>query len=210
MNGPYLAQTLSSRLGYAVNQNEHFYTSGCPNTGQSVFPNALIPQHPWGNAPDTHAAVFHANLQGMSSLRARKSSTSTTTKTTHTHHHQSRLQLRPFWYFSIYYFNDKYDLDDPYPSGLGGATVPGNGQVFDAAWHGIDQTVALSNIHSFGAMVVNEARFGWTRLDNNIGIPRGGVAPRFANRIQAGNEGIVQGAPQQAGVEYDVLQFLSL
>jgi hypothetical protein len=26
---------------------------------------------------------------------------------------------------SIYYFYDNYNLDDPYPSGLGGATVPG-------------------------------------------------------------------------------------
>ena len=37
--------------------------------------------------------------------------------------------------FYIYYFLDKYDLDNPYPSGFGGASVPG----YDALSSGMDQ-----------------------------------------------------------------------
>ncbi len=199
VNGPYLAQTLSSRLGYAVNQNEHFYTSGCTNTSQCVFPNALIPQRAWGNAP-----IHMLQYIPMPNLQGDEFSSGAEKRRIDDNKASARVDFNSgrFGTSSIYYFNDKYDLDDPYPSGLGGATVPGNGQVFDAASHGIDQTVALSNIHSFGAMVVNEARFGWTRLDNNIGIPRGGVGTTLGQQgIQAGSEGIVQGAPQQAGVE---------
>src|ERR1700679_498605 len=59
-----------------------------------------------------------------------------------------------------------------------------------------------SAIHSFGAKIVNEARFGITRLNNNIGQPKGGVGVTLADQgIQSGGEGIIQGAPAQAGVE---------
>jgi hypothetical protein len=103
---------------------------------------------------------------------------------------------------SIYYFNDRYNLDDPYPSGLGGATLPGNGFAYDATSFGIDRTLVFSNIHTFGAKTVNEARFGITRLDNHIGEPKGAVGVTLADQgIQAGGEGIIQGFLSQAGVE---------
>jgi hypothetical protein len=43
VNGASLAQTLSSRLGYQVNNGESFYTAGCTSNTQCVFPNAIIP-----------------------------------------------------------------------------------------------------------------------------------------------------------------------
>jgi hypothetical protein len=42
VNGPYLAQVLSQRLGYQVTQGEPF---------AQVFPNGLIPKRAWGTAP---------------------------------------------------------------------------------------------------------------------------------------------------------------
>src|SRR6202522_1310372 len=51
VNGPYLAQTLSQRLGYQVRLNEPFYTNGCTTSSQCVFPNAIIPMNAWGTAP---------------------------------------------------------------------------------------------------------------------------------------------------------------
>jgi hypothetical protein len=103
---------------------------------------------------------------------------------------------------SIYYFNDRYNLDDPYPSSLGGSTLPGNGFAYDAASVGVDQTIVFSNIHSFDVNTVNEARFSITRLDNHIGTPVGGVGVTLADQgIQAGGQGIIQGFPKQAGVE---------
>ena len=41
VNGPYLAQVLTQRLGYQVRQGEPF---------AQVFPNGIIPQQAWGTA----------------------------------------------------------------------------------------------------------------------------------------------------------------
>src|SRR5450755_3507598 len=43
-DGPYWAQVLSQRLGYAVTQNEPYSFAGCTTTAQCVFPNGVIPQ----------------------------------------------------------------------------------------------------------------------------------------------------------------------
>src|SRR6202043_2012058 len=48
VNGAFLSQTLSSRLGYPVNNGESFYTLGCTSNSQCVFPNAIIPQGAFG------------------------------------------------------------------------------------------------------------------------------------------------------------------
>src|SRR6266849_4581259 len=43
VNGVFWAQTLSTRLGYAVNNGDPYYVPGCTLPGQCVFPNAIIP-----------------------------------------------------------------------------------------------------------------------------------------------------------------------
>jgi hypothetical protein len=43
VNGPYLAQMLTGRLGYTVQAGEPFYTASCSSTTKCVFPNAIIP-----------------------------------------------------------------------------------------------------------------------------------------------------------------------
>src|SRR6202011_1218129 len=105
--------------------------------------------------------------------------------------------------FSFYYFYDKYSLDNPYPSGFGGATVPNpNGGAFDATSSGLDQLFVLSNTKTFGSTLVNESRFNATRLNNNLGVPKGGVGTTLADQgISTGGQGIIQGAPRFAGVE---------
>ena len=40
VNGPYWANLLSQRLGYAVTPGEPYYTPGCTSSAQCVFPNA--------------------------------------------------------------------------------------------------------------------------------------------------------------------------
>jgi hypothetical protein len=199
VNGPYLAQTLSNRLGYGVNQGEPYYVQGCTSPGQCVFPNAVIPQRAWGNAP-THMLQYIP----LPNLGTDEFSSGAEKYTIDDNKTSGRMDFNSVRYgtSSIYYFHDQYKLDNPYPGGLGGATVPGNGQVFDATSDGVDQTAALSNSHPFGTTLVNEFRFGWTRLDNQIGTPKGGVGVTLADQgIQAGGEGIIQGFPQQAGVE---------
>jgi hypothetical protein len=48
VNGASLAQTLSGRLGYQVNNGESFYAPGCTSNTQCAFPNAIIPQTAFG------------------------------------------------------------------------------------------------------------------------------------------------------------------
>ena len=111
--------------------------------------------------------------------------------------------------FSAYYFIDRYNLDDPYPVGLGGATVPGPSGAYDALSNGTDQVIVLRNTKTLGTTMVNEAHFSYTRLNNTLGVPKGGVGVSLADQgISSGPEGIQQGFPQYAGVEDSLFQFV--
>ena len=190
VNGPYLAQVLTQRLGRQVTQGETF---------AQVFPTGVIPQSAWGAAPTQMLQYIPKPNVGVNQF-----STGAYKRRINDNKAAGRVDFNStrFGTSSIYYFHDSYNLDDPYPSGLGGATLPGNGFAYDAASFGTDQSLIFSNIHTFGAKTVNEARFGSTRLNNSIGQPKGGVGVTLADQgIQAGGEGIVQGFPSQAGVE---------
>ena len=190
VNGPYLAQTLTQRLGRQVTQGEPY---------AQVFPDGIIPQRAWGAAPQRLLQYIPQPNIGSDTF-----SSGAYKRRINDNKAAGRVDFNAsrFGTSSIYYFNDRYNLDDPYPSGLGGATLPGNGFAYDATSTGIDQVLIFSNIHTFGANTVNEARFGITRLDNKIGEPNGGVGVSLADQgIQSGGQGIIQGFPQQAGVE---------
>jgi hypothetical protein len=58
----------------------------------------------------------------------------------------------------FYYFADRYGLNNPYPSGFGGATVPS----FNALSNALTQLLVLSHTKSFGPTAVNEARISGT------------------------------------------------
>src|SRR3984957_13073436 len=47
VSGPYWANQLSGKLGYAVTAGEPYYTPGCASSSQCVFPGAIIPQQVW-------------------------------------------------------------------------------------------------------------------------------------------------------------------
>jgi outer membrane receptor protein involved in Fe transport len=50
--------------------------------------------------------------------------------------------------------------------------------------------------------MVNEAHFSYTRLNNTLGVPKGGVGVSLADQgISSGPQGIQQEFPQYAGVE---------
>lgn len=190
VNGPYLAQVLTQRLGYQVTQNEPF---------SQVFPDGQIPTRAWGAAPTKMLQYIP-----MPNVGPNQFSTGAYSRTIDDNKAAGRVDFNStrFGTSSIYYFNDRYTLDDPYPSGLGGATLPGNGFAYDALSFGTDQTLIFSNARAFGSNTVNEARLGLTRLDNHIGEPKGGVGVTLTDQgIQAGGEGVIQGYPSQAGVE---------
>jgi Carboxypeptidase regulatory-like domain len=199
VNGPFLAQTLSSRLGYPVGAGEPFYTPGCTSSAQCVFPNAVILQSAFA-LPATRLLQYIPTP----SLGANQFSSGAEKQRIEDDKGSGRVDWNTTRYgnFGFYYFADKYNLDNPYPSGLGGATVPGPSGAFDALSNGLDQLVVLNNTKTFGSTMVNQAHVSFTRLNNNIGIPKGGVGVSLADQgISSGPTGIQLGFPQYAGVE---------
>ena len=199
VNGAFLAETLSNRLGYGVRVGEPFYTSGCGSNSQCVFPSARIPQTafavPAGKMlPFIPTPNFGTNefSTGADKLRLDDDKGS------------ARIDMNSakFGTFSAYYFADNYNLDNPYPSGFGGATLPGPNGPYDALSSGRDQMIVLSDTKTFGSNFVNEVHVGYIRLDNNLGVPKGGVGVSLTDQgISSGTQGIQQGFPQDAGVE---------
>ena len=122
VSGPYIANLLSQKLGYGVTANEPYYTPGCVSSAQCVFPNAIIPQQAW-SAPAQHLlqyiplpnvgpSTFSTGADGET-VRDDKGSFRIDGDT-------GRLGL-----LSAYYFFDDYTVNNPYPTGQGGASVPG-------------------------------------------------------------------------------------
>jgi hypothetical protein len=197
VSGPYLANLLTQKLGYGVSANEPYYVPGCVNPNQCVFPNAIIPQRAW-SAPAQHllqyiplpndgASTFTTAAEGKT-LRDDKGSFRVDGSST-------RWGL-----FSAYYYLDDYSLDNPYPTGQGGATVPG----FGALTLGRGQLFSLGHTKTFGASTVNELRLSVMRTANNVGQPAGGVGPSLASQgfvTGPGTPGIVPLAPKIEGIE---------
>ncbi len=188
VSGPYLANLLSQKLGYPVSANEPY---------SQVFPGAIIPQRVW-SAPAQHLlqyiplpndgpATFSTGAEGET-VRDDKGSFKVDANS-------QRLGL-----LSAYYFFDDYTLNNPYPTGQGGASVPG----FNALTLGRAQLVNLGDTKTFGPSTVNELRLSYMRDSNNVGQPAGGVGPSLASQgfvTGVGTPGIVPLAPSIEGVE---------
>jgi hypothetical protein len=199
VNGAFLAQTLSSKLGYGVTVGEPFYTPSCNSNAQCVFPGAEIPQTAFAT-PATKMLQFIPTPN----LGTDEFSTGGESQRLGDDKGSMRLDVNTARYgtFSAYYFADNYNLDNPYPSGFGGATLPGPDGAYDATSSGRDQMIVLSNTKTFGSDLVNEAHIGYVRLNNSLGVPKGGVGVSLADQgLSSGPEGIQQGFPQYAGVE---------
>jgi hypothetical protein len=197
VSGPYLASVLAGKLGYAVSPGEPYYTRGCVSSLQCVFPGAIIPQKVW-SAPAQHLlryiplpndgpATFSTGAEGET-VRDDKGSFRIDAN-------HERLGL-----LSAYYFFDDYSLNNPYPTGQGGANVPG----FNALTLGRAQLINLGDTKTFGPSTVNELRLSYMRDSNNVGQPAGGVGPSLASQgfvTGVGTPGIVPLAPSIEGVE---------
>jgi hypothetical protein len=195
--GPYLANLLSQKLGYPVSANEHYYVPGCTLSSQCVFPNAIIPQRAWSEpakhllqyipAPNIDDSTFSTANEGRK-LRDDKGSFRVDANSTR------------WGSLSGYYYFDDYRLNNPYPSGQGGATVPG----FGGLNLGRSQLMSLGQTKAFGSTSVNEIYFSFMRNANNVGQPSGGVGPSLASQgfvTGPGTAGIVPLAPQIEGIE---------
>jgi len=195
--GPYLATQLSQKLGYNVTANEPYYVPGCASNSECVFPNAIVPLRAWSEpsrhllpyipAPNIGGSIFSTAAYGKT-LRDDKGSFRIDGNS------ERRGML------SAYYFFDDYNLDNPYPTGQGGASVPG----FAALNLGRAQLVSVAHTKTFGPTAVNELRLSYMRGANNVGQPSGGVGPSLASQgfvTGPGTPGIVVLAPSIEGIE---------
>ncbi len=197
VSGPYLANILAQKLGYLVSANEPYFSPGCTTTTQCVFPNAVIPQQAWSE-PAKHLLRYVPSPNiGDSTF-----STGSQAKKLRDDKLSFRLDMdsERWGRLSAYYFFDDYNLNNPYPTGQGGASVPG----FSALNLGRAQLITLGQTKTFGVYAVNELRLSYTRNANDVGRPVGGVGVSLASQgfvTGPGTPGIVPLAPAIEGVE---------
>jgi hypothetical protein len=196
VSGPYLANLLTGKLGYNVSAGEPYYTPGCTSS-TCVFPGAIIPQAAWA-APSPHLlpyiplpndgpSTFTTGAYGEI-LRDDKGSL------------RIDGDAGRWGLISVYDFFDDYHLNNPYPTGQGGATVPG----FAGLNLGRSQLISAGDTKTFGPTMVNEFRVSYMRDANSVGQPAGGVGPSLASQgfvTGVGTPGIVPLAPSIEGIE---------
>jgi hypothetical protein len=196
VNGQYWANLLAQKLGYAVYQGEPYYTPGCTGAAQCVLPNAQIPARAW-SAPARALLPYIP----QPNVGTDQFSTSAYNENLRDDKGSFRVDDDTRWgRLSAYYFADDYTLNNPYPTGQGGANVPG----FSAISRGRAQLVTAGLTSTLGPAAVNELRLGYMRTANKVGQPVGEVGPTLASQGFAdamGKPSIVALDPRIEGVE---------
>ncbi len=188
VSGPYIASLLSQRLGYTVTAGEPY---------SSVFPGNIIPQRAWSE-PAKHLLQYIP----LPNVGDSEFSTGAESKIVRDDKTGFRLDYdsAPLGQFSSYYYFDDYNVNNPYPTGQGGATIPG----FNALTLGRAQLISLGDTKTFGSSAVNELRLSFMRNSNIVGQPVGGVGPSLASQgfvTGPGSTGINPLAPEIEGIE---------
>ena len=196
VNGQYWANLLSQKLGYAVQPGEPYYTPGCISLTACVLPNAQIPASAW-------SAPAKALLQYIPepNQAASQFSTAAYNEILRDDKGAARIDTNTRWgTLAAYYSADDYFLNDPYPTGQGGANVPG----FNAISQGRAQLGSVGLTTTLSPTAVNEFHASYMRFANDVGQPVGGVGPSLASQgfvSGPGTLGIVPLAPKIEGVE---------
>jgi hypothetical protein len=187
VSGPYIASLLTQKLGYAVTSGEPYST---------VFPSGIIPQSAW-SAPGRNLLQYIP----APNVSANQFSTSAFAQTVRDNKGSVRIDENSrFGQVSADYFIDNYNLDNPFPGSVAGASIPG----FDAMFIGRAQLLSLGDNKVIASNAVNEFHFGYLRNANVIGQPKGGLGVSLASQgftTGTGTSGIVVQAPQFEGVE---------
>jgi len=185
VSGPYLASLLTQSLGYAVTPGEAY---------TSVFPGGIIPQRAW-SAPGKNLLQYIPSPN----VSASQYSTSAFAQTVLDNKGSVRIDGNSrLGQISAYYFIDDYNLDNPYPGSVGGASIPG----FDALYVGRAQLLSLGDNKLIGSNTVNELHAGYLRNANIIGQPKGSLGVSLTSQgFSTGPDGIYVQAPQFEGVE---------
>jgi hypothetical protein len=196
VGGASFASLLSQKLGHGVSAGEPYYVSGCANSTQCVFPNAVIPTSAWSvpaqrllqyiPAPNTATGTY---------------ATSSFNQVVRDDRAGARIDMNSrLGLLSAYYFIDDFNLDNPYPAAQSGATVPG----FNAITTGRAQLLSLGDTKTLSATAVNELHFSYLRDSTDIGQPVGGLGVSLVSQgfVNAdGSPSIVALDPKGEGVE---------
>jgi hypothetical protein len=165
VNGNYWAQSLSQRLGYAVQNGEQYSFPGCSSSASCVFPNGVIPQRayvgpavnilPYIPVPN-QASGFYADASQRNSVQDDKMGQRV----------DFLNQMTGNWYF--YYHFDDSTVDNAIPA----ASVPG----FPSTTPTRAQEFVVSNTKTFGPTQVNELRLSFFRTSTHTDEPKGSFA----------------------------------
>ena len=196
VSGPYWANLLTQKLGYAVSAGEPYYVPGCTSSTRCVLPNAVVPKSAW-SAPAQHLLQYIPTPN----VGDNQFSTSAFKENLRDDKGAFRLDANTRWgLMSAYYFVDDFTQNNPYPTAQGGANVPG----FNALNLGRAQLLSLGDTKTLGTTAVNEFHFSFMRDSNDLGRPVGGVGVSLASQgfaVGPGTPGIVPLSPQTEGVE---------
>lgn len=171
--GAYWAGILSSRLGYPVAAGEPYYSSGCTNSSQCVFPNAIIPKKAWSPVavqtlkyiPEPNRTISNIPYYVTSAYNSRLSDDKG----------GIRLDFNTrFGALFGYYFFDQYNTINPYDQGI---NLPG----FADQNTGRTQMVNLGLTTTIGNSLVNDARIVYLRNVNLTGVPFEGTGVSLAS-----------------------------
>ena len=193
VSGSYFAGLLTQRLGYAVTQGEPYYASGCTTVAACVFPNGMVPGAAF-SAPAQHLLQYIPTPNDG----AAEFSTSSYAQKVRDDKGAGRLDRETrFGQLSGYYFADDYSLLNPYPTGQGGATVPG----FNAENDGRAQLYSVNLTSAIRSRWMNQAHTSYMRNAAAVGQPIGGVGVSLASQgfvTGTATNGIV---PQNSSIE---------
>jgi hypothetical protein len=162
VQGPAWAQQLTTLAGYNVSQGEPYYSAGC-TSATCVFPGAQIPTNFW-TTPSTNLLGYVPPVSqvanGISYFDPTSSPSRLVDDKTSGRTDYDSVAGR----LTAYYFYDQYNQVVPNP------LLPG----FGSRFLGRSQVVELGDSKSFGNSLLNDARFGFTRLRYDIHAPYGG------------------------------------
>jgi Carboxypeptidase regulatory-like domain len=155
VSGPYWAQVLSQRLGYAVTANEPYSTASCTSTATCVFPNGVIPTRAFSPI----AAKMLQNYIPLPNAGANNFIPPSVVSTNRDDKAGQRVDFNNKktgnWY-GYYHFDDSTSVSP-------GIYGPAFGNFGSYTPRRAQQGV-LANVRAIGATAVNEARLDFTRV----------------------------------------------
>ncbi|MCU1226913.1 MAG: Cna domain protein [Edaphobacter sp.] len=174
VQGAGWANTLSNRLGYAVTEGEPYYFSQCTSNTQCVFPNATIPKSAWSPAA---VGMMQYIPQSNSTDKDGNPTYQTSAFSARLSDYKGAIRVDANTRYGNvfgYYFLDNFQVTDPY---AGGINVPG----FNSENKGRAQMTNLGLTTIFHNNGVNDFRFTYMRVVNQLGIPQGGLGVKLSS-----------------------------